>query len=256
MEVKSVSFSEAISLYFSNYTNFSGRSRRSEYWWVQLFTIIMSVISYFLPIVGLIWGVVTLLPGLALVVRRLHDTGHSGWWYFILLIPIVGAIVMLVWMCSDSTEDNKWGPNPKQPTQKPTPELPIRQEYRPEVDPRNATVPEKKPNTPPAVPSITLQLCAGAMAGTTYACTPGSTVILGRDPSKCKIALNASYKLVSAIHCRIQFHDKYATVTDLQSTNGTYVNGVRLIPGQPVNIQNGGTINLAHSGCVIQIHFA
>lgn len=106
-----------------NYVGFSGRARRKEYWLFQLFNIIAIVILAFIDqsifgqsslILTCIYLIATLLPSLAVVVRRLHDTSHSGWWWFIQLIPIVGPIVLLVFMCKDSTPaSNKYGANPK-----------------------------------------------------------------------------------------------------------------------------------------------
>jgi uncharacterized membrane protein YhaH (DUF805 family) len=61
-----------------------------------------------------IYAFAILIPGLAVTVRRLHDTGHPGWWYFISLIPIVGSIILLVLLATDSdSEENRFGPNPK-----------------------------------------------------------------------------------------------------------------------------------------------
>lgn len=258
MEVKSVSFGEAIKLYFNNYANFKGRSRRSEYWWAILFVNIVTLaISNLLPELAGIWSLVTLVPGVAIVVRRLHDTGRSGWYYFVLLIPLAGPILMIVWLCSDSTEDNQWGVNPKRPSYA-APELPGYPGYTPEPEFCDDTIPAPDPYSPPApvaAPTISLQLCTGAMAGNTYGCTPGSYVTLGRAPSRCEVVLDASYGMVSGVHCRIQFYDRYATVTDMNSTNGTYVNGSRLNPGQPVTVQNGATIYLANSACAFQIYF-
>ncbi len=53
------------------------------------------------------------VPSYAVMIRRLHDIGRSGWWYLIAFIPIIGAIVLFIWLCKDSTGDNRWGPNPK-----------------------------------------------------------------------------------------------------------------------------------------------
>ncbi|MNZ89121.1 Inner membrane protein YhaI [compost metagenome] len=61
-----------------------------------------------------LYSLAILLPSLALVVRRLHDTGRSGWWVLIGFIPLIGFIVLLVFMCTDSDPDtNQYGPNPK-----------------------------------------------------------------------------------------------------------------------------------------------
>ncbi|MGM0834836.1 MAG: DUF805 domain-containing protein [Bacillota bacterium] len=104
-----------------NYVTFSGRARRKEYW---MFALISALISLALTIVEsvsdlsqILTGIYSLfifLPSLAVSIRRLHDTGKSGWWFLIVLIPIVGAIILLVFMCLDSEEGmNKYGPNPK-----------------------------------------------------------------------------------------------------------------------------------------------
>ena len=105
---------EATKLFFVRYTDFNGRSRRSEYWWAYLGIVIISaVLTTVLGELAYIWTLATLVPQIAVSVRRLHDIGKSGWWYLIGLVPLVGLIILLVWMCKDSTEDNEWGPNPK-----------------------------------------------------------------------------------------------------------------------------------------------
>lgn len=60
-----------------------------------------------------IWSLIVFLPNLAVTVRRLHDAGHSGWYYFISIIPLIGVILLLVALCTDSVEDNQYGVNPK-----------------------------------------------------------------------------------------------------------------------------------------------
>lgn len=109
------------------YATFSGRAQRAEYWYFILFYII---IFFGLSVVdgitgsfsadagmGLLGGLLTLvllIPSIAVSVRRLHDTGRSGWWLLIALIPIVGAIILLVFTVQDSSlGDNTYGPNPK-----------------------------------------------------------------------------------------------------------------------------------------------
>ena len=112
-----VGFLEAVALFFSRYADFKGRSRRSEYWWVMLFNVIVSVVLVLLPdslaFLSSLWSLAILVPSLAICIRRLHDVGKSGWWYLFILIPLVGGIILLVQFCKDSTEDNPWGPNPK-----------------------------------------------------------------------------------------------------------------------------------------------
>ncbi len=110
----SVGFIEAVKLYFTRYAEFSGRSRRSEYWWAVLFTSLVSgLIAAIVPDAAGIWSLVTLIPGLAVLVRRLHDVGKSGWYCLMSLIPLVGGILVLIQLCKDSEPENQWGRNPK-----------------------------------------------------------------------------------------------------------------------------------------------
>lgn len=125
MYQRQVSFGEAIQkALVENYCNFTGRASRSEYWWYVLFNAILSFcIGFVLGIFGAspvvvnviqgIVGLALLLPGLGLAVRRLHDINKSGWWLFIALIPLVGAILLIVWYCKDSDRGmNQYGPEP------------------------------------------------------------------------------------------------------------------------------------------------
>lgn len=82
-----MSFGEAIKSVFSKYATFSGRARRSEYWYFVLFTFLAGIVLSFIPFVNFIWPLAILIPTLAVSVRRLHDTGKSGWAILLLLIP-------------------------------------------------------------------------------------------------------------------------------------------------------------------------
>ncbi len=103
------------------YALFTGRASRSEYWFFTLFTIIASVILSIVDgvlgtagaLAGL-YALATFLPSLGAMIRRLHDTGRSGWWFFITLVPAVGFIVLIVFLAQDSNAgSNQYGPNPK-----------------------------------------------------------------------------------------------------------------------------------------------
>lgn len=107
------------------YVDFSGRARRSEYWYFFLFTLLVDIAASIVDaiigsdlgagtgIVSLIAGLALLLPGIAVAIRRLHDTSRSGWWILIGLIPLVGWIILIVFYVQDSHPDNAYGPNPK-----------------------------------------------------------------------------------------------------------------------------------------------
>lgn len=143
-----MSFGQAVKSVFSKYATFSGRARRAEYWWFYLFSTLVSIpfqIFFFIMylaafadfldtantsddvafedinwgafMVGLapmlVVGLALFLPSLAVLVRRLHDTGRSGWWYFIAFVPF-GSIVLLVFaVLEGQPHDNEYGPDPK-----------------------------------------------------------------------------------------------------------------------------------------------
>lgn len=110
------------------YATFSGRAQRSEYWYFLLFYFLISIglalvdgITGSFSVeagIGLLSGIFTismLIPSIAVVVRRLHDTNRSGWWLLIGLIPLIGGIVLLVFTVQDSQPgQNQFGPNPKE----------------------------------------------------------------------------------------------------------------------------------------------
>lgn len=112
---------------FENYANFNGRARRSEYWYFALMNLIILIVAAVLDnVLGLTFGALpygylylafalaVFIPGLAVAVRRLHDVGKSGWFYFIVLIPIVGAIWLLVLFFTEGTRgENQYGADPK-----------------------------------------------------------------------------------------------------------------------------------------------
>jgi len=157
----SVGFIEAIKMAFKNYANFKGRSRRSEYWFFFLFNFIISSIiiilmiatikkvesssySYpyvyyytyykvnpFISVLSYIQFFVMIVPILSVQVRRLHDIGKSGVYLFFYLIPLVGAIIIIIYFCKDSEPGNNlYGPSPKYlmnegtPIYNPTPLVP------------------------------------------------------------------------------------------------------------------------------------
>lgn len=111
-------FKEAL----SRYADFTGRTRRKGYWMFVLFYFIFAVIVGVVdgvigtaPVLGGLYSLALLLPYIAVTVRRLHDTGRSGWWILIALLPLIGGLVLLVFMVLDSEEnENEYGANPKQ----------------------------------------------------------------------------------------------------------------------------------------------
>ena len=126
-----MSFVEAVRSGFNNYANFSGRALRSEYWWWVVFVWIASAVASIIdralgwrvyettvngmqqgsgPVAAIV-GLALIIPGLAVLVRRLHDTDHSGWWFWLVIIPIIGWIVLIFFLASAGTPGpNRYGP--------------------------------------------------------------------------------------------------------------------------------------------------
>lgn len=133
-----MTFTEAVQTCFLKYADFTGRARRSEYWWWALFVflvdLVVNAIGGFQPILiilgrgqsgeSTLWSVLAgivslalLLPGLAVFVRRLHDTGRSGWWWLIALVPLVGAIILIVFLVQEGNPaHNQYGSSPAHTT--------------------------------------------------------------------------------------------------------------------------------------------
>ena len=115
-----MSFTQAIASGFGNYVVFSGRSSRSAYWWWVLFALIVGVLTQALdgiigtaPVLYIVASLAILLPGLAVAVRRLHDKGKTGWWLLIGAIPIIGAIILIIWFIGEGESgENVYGPEP------------------------------------------------------------------------------------------------------------------------------------------------
>ena len=118
MSPQHVGIVDAVKLFFTNYTNFSGRSTRSEYWWWVLanagisivLQLVLGNISFTAYIVAMVvFNLGTLIPNLSLFVRRMHDIGKSGWSILLGLIPLAGAIILLVYAAKESGPANQWG---------------------------------------------------------------------------------------------------------------------------------------------------
>lgn len=120
-----MTFQESIKTGFAKYVTWKGRASRSEFWYFVLFffagVIVSSILDKILGTggasgVGIVYAIfvlATFLPYLSVLVRRLHDTGRSGWWYWIALIPFVGVILLIVWFAAKGTTgDNEYGADP------------------------------------------------------------------------------------------------------------------------------------------------
>jgi len=119
-------FQDAIRTCFSKYATFSGRAPRSEFWWFFLFLLLGNILFSIIDgvifgtiegqqitVLGAIFSLAVILPSIAVGVRRLHDKDMSGWWYLLVLIPILGALVLLFFFVQKGTDGpNRFGPDP------------------------------------------------------------------------------------------------------------------------------------------------
>lgn len=103
------------------YAVFNGRARRQEYWMFFLFNFIVSIVLGVIDgvifgtnVLSVIYALGVLLPSIGVAIRRLHDTDRSGWWILIALVPLVGGIILLVFLCLEGTRGaNRFGADPK-----------------------------------------------------------------------------------------------------------------------------------------------
>ena len=114
---------EAVKKCFCDYCTFSGRAKRKEFWSFYLFNVLIFLGVYLLLLIvpneviilslasfAIVYGLGTILPNIAVSVRRLHDIGKSGWWYLLILIPYIGCIVLIIFFCLKSeSHENKYG---------------------------------------------------------------------------------------------------------------------------------------------------
>jgi len=93
---------DAVKVCFSKYADFSGRASRAEYWWFFLFILLVSAAtSLFSNTLSGLFSLATLVPSIAAAARRLHDTNRSGWWQLIVLVPVVGLVVLIVFLAQE-----------------------------------------------------------------------------------------------------------------------------------------------------------
>jgi uncharacterized membrane protein YhaH (DUF805 family) len=97
-----MNFQESVKVCFTKYADFEGRATRPEYWWFFLFILVVSLaLSMVSSVLSGLFSLATLLPSIAAATRRLHDTNRSGWWQLIVLVPLIGLIVLIVFLAQE-----------------------------------------------------------------------------------------------------------------------------------------------------------
>lgn len=104
-----MTFTDSIRTCFTKYADFKGCASLSEFWWWVLFTIVTNLLlGVFSDALSMLFSLATLVPGIAVTARRLHDTNRSGWLQLLVLVPIIGWILLIVWCVQDRKEPNRY----------------------------------------------------------------------------------------------------------------------------------------------------
>lgn len=287
---------ESIKTCIAKMTTFSGRASRSEYWWWQLFELIIAVpllIIIFLLFAangkfagGLFFYFVSViilfLASLSVLVRRLHDTGHSGVAYFIVLVPFVGSFILLYWMLCDSTPgDNQYGPNPKEVRankrvqKKQSAQRVQSPRYSSGANSKNPSKPlvdysggsarnereEPQPEQPVAEETRMMDISADSVLskmpklvcdGTSYLLSEGVNIV-GRQSqsSKATIQIATDDRYMSRNHSRLTVANLpdglKVTISNYENKNGTFVNDQELMDGEEIRLTDGDEIKMGHT---------
>lgn len=233
-------FMEAVEHAFSNYAVFEGRARRSEYWYFQLFNYLVINGLLLLSFVGLgllllpLYLLAAMIPGWAVSWRRMHDIGRSGAWCLLSLIPLAGAILMIVWASQDSQPgSNQYGPNPKG------------------IGNSGASGGASY-NSMPVRGSLAVQCIAGPLQGQTFP-VRGNEILFGRE-SGCAVRMPEGTPGVSRRHCCIRWQQGMPVLIDLASSYGTFLaDGKQLPPNYPEPVAAGTRFYLGNRGNLFQI---
>jgi hypothetical protein len=198
------------------------------------------------------YSIFVFLPGLAVSVRRLHDTGHSGAHYFLILIPLVGPFILLFYFCRDSDpEKNQYGPSPKHMGISSN-DTGIHNNYSDDSQAVGTDLSDNYSNTAVTEKKIRVSCLAGPYAGMS---AEGDTIYIGRDIQRCLMAL-PNTPGVSKVHCLLRTDGQMIELRDLHSSYGTFLSdGTRLETDKPLFVQNGTTIYLGSKDVAVSIRF-
>jgi len=233
---------------FKKYADFSGRASRSEYWYFTLINLLVTILLLMMinlfqdsenltmvfGAIYILYGFAVFIPSLAVAVRRLHDVGKSGW--FILISFLFFPYILYLYLKDSDTGKNMYGDNPKEYT-------PI-SEYDPSYVSQGFSTPAGHTEMfnqtafgAKSYPIATLKFNNG-IEETIFAV---DSKLIGRS-KQCNIVIDNQY--VSGKHCRIEVENGQVTITDLSSTNGTYMGPTKLTPNMAYTLSENEDILL------------
>ena len=244
----------------SKYAVFSGRARRKEYWGFVLLTIIIYILAVILDValeavnedISGIFIIIAyiglIIPSLAVLARRLHDTNRSAWWILISLVPLVGGIVLLVFTVTEGNAfDNRFGANPKkEEEQARLAALGITPGMVAGANTASSSAPASSSQS--AADKWILSGFDGGGNTVRHTLSLNDVgfkqdgVIIGRDAAEAALVIKSDS--ISRRHARIFYSDSDIWVEDLNSTNGTVLNGNRLKESRAGVLSNGAKLVL------------
>ena len=206
-----------------------------------VFVLFYGIVMLCLSLLALIPGAVlltvifwlgTVVPNLAVSWRRLHDTGRSGAWVFLSLVPLVGVLILILWMAEDSQPGtNPFGPNPKG---------------------AQATAARHEGRNIPQRAAVQVHCINGPMQGQTFSLGPQG-LWFGRDAA-CAVRFPNGTPGISRVHCRLGWDRGVPVLVDLNSRFGTFlVSGKQLPPNYPEAVSPGARFYLGNPGNLFQI---
>lgn len=236
-----MSMMQAVEAAFRNYAVFQGRARRSEFWYFTLFNtlvyLVLSMCAAVLPpfsMLVLVYWVASLVPGIAVCWRRLHDTGRNGALYFISFVPVVGVILLILWL----SEDGEPGPNP----------------YGPNPKGVGGSAGQRPAFTGAEAGHgcLAVQCLSGPLQGQTYR-VGSAGVLFGRETG-CGIRLPDGTPGVSRRHCCIRWQQGVPVLVDAGSSFGTFLaSGKQLPPNYPEPVSAGTRFYLGNKENLFQL---
>jgi len=212
---------DAVGSAFSQYANFNGRARRSEYWWFAAFVFICELCLILLPILFLIFVLAIFVPSLAVSVRRLHDINRSGWWLLISFIPLVGLVLFVFMLLPSEKMTNEYGPNPDTNSRQPEPASGIKAIFNVE----------------------------SGLSGSSFLPIAQKTVTLGNCDA---VDIKLENQYVSRRHLQVRQDVDVFYLSDLDSTNGTYLNTNKLPPHEEHVIRDGDRVVLGSNAVTLR----